>query len=67
MNLTDIDLNELLPIYSQGTPITNAISRSVSSAMQSVFERCESLPCEASQSSSRGFNVAASIKMRKFT
>lgn len=53
MNLTDIDLNELLPIYSQGTPITNAISRSVSSAMQSVFERCESLPCEASQSSSR--------------
>lgn len=49
MNLTDVDLNELLPIYSQGTPIANAISRAVSSAMRSVFERCESLPCEASQ------------------
>lgn len=53
MNLTDVDLNELLPIYSQGTPIANAISRSVSSAMRSVFERCESLPCEASQSSAK--------------
>lgn len=50
MNLTDVNLNELLPIYSQGTPIANAISRAVSSAMQSVFGRCESLPCEASQS-----------------
>ena len=53
MNLTDVDLNELLPIYSQGTPIANAISRAVSSAMQSVFERCESLPCEASQSAAQ--------------
>ena len=53
MNLTDVDLNELLPIYSKGTPIANAVSRAVSSAMHSVFERCESLPCEASQSSAR--------------
>lgn len=53
MNLTDVDLNELLPIYSQGTPIANAVSRAVSSAMRSVFERCESLPCEASQSSAQ--------------
>lgn len=53
MNLTDVDLNELLPIYSQGTPIASAISRSVSSAMQSVFERCESLPCEASQAAAK--------------
>lgn len=53
MNLTDVDLNELLPIYSQGTPIASAVSRAVSSVMRSVFERCESLPCEASQSSAR--------------
>lgn len=53
MNLTDVDLNELLPIYSQGTPIANAVSRAVSSVMRSVFERCESLPCEASQSSAQ--------------
>lgn len=53
MNLTDVDLNELLPIYSQGTSIASAISRAVSSAMQSVFERCESLPCEASQSAAQ--------------
>ena len=53
MNLTDVDFNELLPIYSQGTPLANAISRAVSSVMRSVFERCESLPCEASQSSAR--------------
>ena len=53
MNLMDVDLNELLPIYSQGTPIANAVSRAVSSVMRSVFERCESLPCEASQSSAR--------------
>lgn len=53
MNLTDVDLNELLPIYSQGTSIANAISLAVSSAMQSVFERCESLPCEASQSAAQ--------------
>ena len=46
-------MNELLPIYSKGTPIANAVSRAVSSAMHSVFERCESLPCEASQSSAR--------------
>lgn len=49
MNLMDVDLNELLPIYSQGTPIANAVSRAVSSVMRSVFERCESLPCEASR------------------
>lgn len=53
MNLTDVDLNELLPIYSQGTPIASAVSRAVSSVMRSVFERCESLPCEASQSSAQ--------------
>lgn len=53
MNLTDVDLNELLPIYSQGTPIADAVSRAVSSAMRSVFERCESLPCEASQSAAQ--------------
>ena len=53
MNLMDVDLNELLPIYSQGTPIASAVSRAVSSVMRSVFERCESLPCEASQSSAR--------------
>ena len=53
MNLTDVDLSELLPIYSQGTPIANAVSRAVSSAMRSVFERCESLPCEASQTSTQ--------------
>ena len=53
MNLTDVDLNELLPIYSKGTPLASAISRAVSSAMQSVFERCESLPCEASQASAQ--------------
>lgn len=53
MNLTDVNLNELLPIYSKGTPLASAISRAVSSAMQSVFERCESLPCEASQSSAQ--------------
>lgn len=53
MNLTEVDLNELLPIYSQGTPIANAISSAVSSVMQSVFERCESLPCEASQSAAQ--------------
>ena len=53
MNLTDVDLNELLPIYSQGTPIADAVSRAVSSAIRSVFERCESLPCEASQSAAQ--------------
>ena len=53
MNLTDVDLNELLPIYSQGTPIANAVSRAVSSVMRSVFERCESLPCEASRSAAQ--------------
>ena len=53
MNLTDVDLNELLPIYSQGTPIASAVSITVSSAMRSVFERCESLPCEASRSAAQ--------------
>lgn len=49
MKLTDVDLNELLPIYAQGTPIANAIGGAVSSAMGAIFGRCESLPCEASR------------------
>lgn len=48
MKLTEIDLNELLPIYAQNTPIANAIGEAVSSAMNGIFARCESLPCEAS-------------------
>ena len=49
MKLTDVDLNELLPIYAQGTPIANAIGGAVASAMGAIFGRCESLPCEASR------------------
>lgn len=48
MKLTEIDLNELLPIYAQNTPIANAIGEAVSSALVGIFDRCESLPCEAS-------------------
>lgn len=48
MKLTNIDLNELLPIYAQGTPIANAIGEAVASALGGIFGRCESLPCEAS-------------------
>ena len=49
MKLTDVDLNALLPIYAQGQPIANAIGEAVSSAMDAIFGRCESLPCEASR------------------
>ena len=49
MKLTDVDLNELLPIYAQGTPIANAIGGAVASAIGGIFARCESLPCEASR------------------
>lgn len=49
MKLTNIDLNELLPIYAQGTPIANAIGGAVASAIGGIFGRCESLPCEASR------------------
>lgn len=48
MKLTDVDLNELLPIYAQGQPIANAIGEAVASALGGIFGRCESLPCEAS-------------------
>ncbi len=48
MKLTDVDLNELLPIYAQGQPIANAIGEAVASALGAIFGRCESLPCEAS-------------------
>lgn len=48
MKLTEIDLNELLPIYAQGQPIANAIGGAVASAIGAIFARCESLPCEAS-------------------
>lgn len=49
MKLTNIDMNELLPIYAQGQPIANAIGEAVASAMGVIFARCESLPCEASR------------------
>ena len=49
MKLTNIDLNELLPIYAQNTPIANAIGGAVASAIGAIFGRCESLPCEASR------------------
>lgn len=49
MKLTNIDLNELLPIYAQGQPIANAIGEAVASALGAIFARCESLPCEASR------------------
>lgn len=49
MKLTNIDLNELLPIYAQGAPIANAIGEAVASAIGGIFGRCESLPCEASR------------------
>lgn len=49
MKLTDVDLNELLPIYAQGQPIANAIGGAVASAIGAIFGRCESLPCEASR------------------
>lgn len=49
MKLTNIDLNELLPIYAQDTPIANAIGEAVASAIGGIFGRCESLPCEASR------------------
>lgn len=49
MKLTEIDLNELLPIYAQGKPIANAIGEAVASALGGIFARCESLPCEASR------------------
>lgn len=49
MKLTEIDLNELLPIYAQGAPIANAIGGAVASAIGAIFGRCESLPCEASR------------------
>lgn len=48
MKLTNIDINELLPIYAQGQPIANAIGETVASALGAIFGRCESLPCEAS-------------------
>ena len=48
MKLTNIDLNELLPIYAQDAPIANAIGEAVASAIGAIFGRCESLPCEAS-------------------
>lgn len=48
MKLTDVNLNELLPIYAQGQPIANAIGEAVASAFGGIFGRCESLPCEAS-------------------
>lgn len=48
MKLTDVDLNELLPIYAQGQPIANAIGEAVASAIGAIFASCESLPCEAS-------------------
>ena len=44
MKLTNIDLNELLPIYAQGAPIANAIGEAVASALGGIFARCESLP-----------------------
>lgn len=49
MKLTNIDINELLPIYAQGQPIANAIGEAVASAIGAIFGRCESLPCEASR------------------
>lgn len=49
MKLTNIDINELLPIYAQGQPIANAIGEAVASALGGIFARCESLPCEASR------------------
>lgn len=49
MKLTDVDLNELLPIYAKTSPIANAIGESISQAMGGIFDRCESLPCEASR------------------
>lgn len=49
MKLTNIDINELLPIYAQGAPIANAIGEAVASAIGAIFGRCESLPCEASR------------------
>lgn len=49
MKLTNIDINELLPIYAQGVPIANAIGEAVASAIGEIFGRCESLPCEASR------------------
>lgn len=49
MKLTEIDLNELLPIYAQDEPIANAIGEAVASAIGAIFGRCESLPCEASR------------------
>lgn len=49
MKLTDVDLNALLPIYAQDTPIANAIGEAVASAIGAIFGRCESLPCEASR------------------
>ncbi len=48
MKLTNIDINELLPIYAQGKPIANAIGEAVASALGAIFGRCKSLPCEAS-------------------
>lgn len=49
MKLTNIDMNELFPIYVQGQPIANAIGEAVGKAMGGIFARCESLPCEASR------------------
>ena len=49
MKLTDVDLNELLPIYAQWLPIANAIGGAISQAMRGMYARCESLPCEASK------------------
>lgn len=49
MKLTNIDINELLPIYAQGQPIANAIGEAIASAIGAIFGRCESLPCEASR------------------
>lgn len=49
MKLTNIDINELLPIYAHGQPIANAIGEAVASAIGAIFGRCESLPCEASR------------------
>ena len=49
MKLTNIDINELLPIYAQDAPIANAIGETVASAIGAIFGRCESLPCEASR------------------
>ena len=53
MKLTDVDLNELLPIYAQGQPIANAIGEAVASAIGAIFGRCVAVAIQRGRGAGR--------------